>query len=536
VNYVKFLSWLGIKKKSIHKSNKKNGQFYTNASQQGINDLPAKLEQTIENIQSECGNSPDIIIHRFAIGKKSQIPAAIIYTDGLVNNSNIQNFLKLLLINYPEQGKQSPIFKIKEQLINIGEVKELINQTNLINELLRGSTIVLVDGYRTAIGASTKGWEARGVSEPENELVLRGPREGFTENLRTNTALIRRKIPNSKLRLEQTQIGKLTETNIAVLYIEGIANPKIVEEVRRRLAKIDIDSVLESGYIEEFIGDEPWSLFPTVYNSERPDVISSELLQGRVAIIVDGTPFVLAVPATFAMFFQAADDYYIRSYMSSLLRILRASTFLISMTLPALYVAITTFHPELLPTTLLVGLAAQREGVPFPAFVEAMLMELTFEVLREAGVRMPRAVGQAVSIVGALVLGTSAVDAGIVSAAMVIVVSMTAIASFTTPSINLAIPARIIRFGLLILGASFGLFGILFGLMVIAIHLVSLRSFGIPYLSGIAPLFIKDQKDLFIRVPWFWMKNRPELLNQTDMVREHSQVPKPPHANKRRRK
>ncbi len=340
--------------------------------------------------------------------------------------------------------------------------------------------------------------------------------------------MIRRKIPSSKLRLEQTRIGTLTETNVAIMYINGIANPDIVEEVRRRLKKITIDSILESGYIEEFIQDEPWSIFPTVYNSERPDIVAAELLEGKIAILVDGTPFVLIVPVTITMFFQAADDYYIRSIMSSFLRLLRISTFLVSMLLPSLFVAVTTFHQELLPTTLLISIAAQREGVPFPAFVEALLMEITFEILREAGLRMPRAVGQAVSIVGALVLGTAAVEAGIVSAVMVIIVSMTAIAGFTAPSTDLAIAARIIRFGLLMLSASFGLFGMLFGLMAIVIHIIGIRSFGIPYLKGIAPFNLSDQKDIFARAPWFMMFARPRLFSQANEIREETNIPQPP--------
>ncbi|MFT9486398.1 MAG: spore germination protein [Tepidibacillus sp.] len=524
--------WRWIKK--LHRNPKTSKPDANTQTQSSIQPIPSHLEKAIQEITTDLGNSPDIIVRRFILGKEKGVSAALIYTDGLVSNGDINDFLKTLFTQYPSgQISLSPINFIKEQLLNIGDVKIAQDKTQIINEILRGSTAILIDRENKTLIASTKGWENRGVTEPDNQVVLRGPREGFTENIRTNTALIRRKIPSSKLRLEQMRLGTITETSIAIMYIQGNANPEIVEEVRRRLIKIKIDGVLESGYIEEFIQDAPWSVFPTVYNTERPDIVAAQLLEGKIAILVDGTPFVLIVPVTIAMLFQSADDYYMRSGMASFLRFLRIITFLISMTLPSLYVAITTFHQELLPTTLLVSLAAQREGIPFPAFIEAVLMELTFEVLREAGVRMPRAVGQAVSIVGALVLGTAAVEAGIVSAAMVIIVSMTAIAGFTTPVVDIAIAARLIRFGLLILSASFGLFGILFGLMVIVIHLVGLRSFGIPYLNGIAPFNLSDQKDIFARIPWFMMLTRPRLFSQANEVREDTEIPKPPKGHQR---
>jgi spore germination protein KA len=277
---------------------------------------------------------------------------------------------------------------------------------------------------------------------------------------------------------------------------------------------------LESGYIEELIQDETYTPFPTVYNTERPDVIAAGLLEGRVAILIDGTPFVLLVPALFGQFNQAAEDYYQRADIGTLLRLLRYLSFFIALLGPSLYIAITTFHQEMIPTPLLISLAAQREGVPFPAFIEALVMELTFEILREAGVRLPRAVGQAVSIVGALVIGQAAVEAGIISAAMVIVVSVTAIASFVFPSYNMAISVRILRFGLMGLAASFGLFGITLGLIAIVLHLCSLRSFGIPYMSPFAPFILADQKDMLFKVPLWGMFSRPRLISQKNVIRE----------------
>jgi spore germination protein KA len=315
------------------------------------------------------------------------------------------------------------------------------------------------------------------------------------------------------------------------VYIKEVANDKIVEEVHKRLDNIDIDGILESGYIEELIQDETFTPFPTMINTERPDIVAAGLLEGRIAILVDGTPFALLLPALFVHFFQASEDYYQRFDIGTLLRMLRYLSFFLTLLVPSVYVAATTFHQEMLPTPLLISLAAQREGVPFPAVVEAMMMEVTFEILREAGVRMPRAVGQAISIVGALVLGEAAVQAGIVSPVMVIVVSITAISSFVSPTFNMAIATRIIRFIFMLLAATFGLYGIAVGLLAMALHLCSLRSFGIPYMSPMAPLIAADQRDTIIRFPHWAFFKRPRLINQKDMTRQQRLIkakPKPP--------
>lgn len=368
----------------------------------------------------------------------------------------------------------------------------------------------------------------RGLEEPSSQTVVRGPKEGFTETLRINTSLIRRRIKNTNLWIETLSVGEKTQTDVALLYIKGIANDKIIQEVRNRMNKINIDAILESGYIEELIQDESYTIFPTIHNTERPDAACGSLLEGRIIIMVDGTPFVLIVPALFIEFFQSSEDYYQRADISTLLRLLRFLCLFLALLTPSAYIAVTTFHQEMLPTRLLISLAAQREGVPFPAIVEAIMMEITFEILREAGVRMPRAVGPAISIVGALVLGQAAVEAGVVSATMVIIVSLTAIASFVSPTFNMGIAIRILRFVFMILAATFGLFGIIIGLIIMVAHLASLRSFGVPYLSPMAPFIAGDQKDAILRIPLWGMLSRPRLISQKDIKRENSSSPKPP--------
>ena len=306
---------------------------------------------------------------------------------------------------------------------------------------------------------------------------------------------------------------------MVITYIEGIAPDSVLDEVRQRVKRIQIDGVLESAFIEEFIEDQPFSPFPQIQNTERPDAVCASLLEGKVAILVDNTPFVLIVPMTFWTGLQAAEDYYERSIYTTFVRWIRLILINISLFLPSLYVAITTFHPKLIPTNLLISIAAAREGIPFPAVIEALMMEFLFEGLREAGVRLPKPVGSAVSIVGALVIGQAAVQAGIISAPLVIVVATTGIASFAFPRYNLGTAYRMLRFPMLLLAGMLGLYGVAISTLAILIHLTNIRSFGIPYLSPVAPQTPRDLKDVFLRTPRWNMTHRPIMVSGEEKVR-----------------
>ncbi|WP_419873672.1 spore germination protein [Candidatus Pristimantibacillus sp. PTI5] len=523
-----------MKLKRNFNSSGQSGQ-QQNKAQAEPEPLYASLDENIRKIKMDLGNSTDIIIREIRSGKDKRTKVAVLYTDGLADKQVITDFFMDSLM---QDSQIEPIEQISENdnrmeslkgmALQIGDNKEITDFSSLYNSILSGDTVILLDGCLQGISASTQGWKSRGISEPVAQSVVRGPQEGFTETLRTNTAMIRRKIKDQNLWLETKQIGSVTKTDVAIMYIKGIVNDKIVEEVHKRLDKINIDGILEGGYIEELIQDEPYSPFPTINNTERPDVAAAELLEGRIAILVDGTPFVLIVPTLFISFFQTAEDYYLRADISTLLRIIRFICLFIAMVGPAIYIAITTFHQELLPTQLLISLAAQREGVPFPAFIEALIMEVTFEILREAGLRMPRPIGQAVSIVGTLVIGQAAVEAGIVSASMVIVVSITAISSFVITGYSMAISIRMIRFIIMGLAASFGIFGIVVALIALVLHLCSLRSFGIPYMSPFAPLVLSDLKDTIFRLPHWAMSSRPRLINQKNVIREQMSPPTKP--------
>jgi spore germination protein KA len=455
--------------------------------------LFSSLEDNVKQIKEAMGNSEDVLIREIQFGENQQLRAAFCLTEGLIDGNAYQNFvLEPLMVAIKQQDWEKYDFHsegwmqlIKQSILPAGGILEVDNFEDLYTFMLSGEVIFLLHGVKRAWRICLKGWKDRGVTEAEG--VVRGPRERFNETQRTNSALIRRKINDNRLWLEGQYIGSVTKTPVSLMYMKGIVNESVLEEVRTRLDKIEIDGILESGYIEELIQDEPYSPFPTIFNTERPDVVAAGLLEGRVAILVDGTPFVLIVPALFNQFYQAAEDYYERSLIASLIRMLRYICLAICLLAPAVYIAVTTFHQEMVPTPLLINLMVQREGVPFPAFLEAFLMELVLEILREAGVRLPKAVGQTISFVGELVIGQAAVEAGIVSAGMVIVVAITAIASFVIPAYNMSISLRILRFILMILAASFGLYGVMLGMIAIVLHLSSIRSFGIPYMSPFGP-------------------------------------------------
>lgn len=500
-----------------------------------INSLSDKLGQNKELIMNKLGNSTDIIVREFKIDTNLGKSAAIFYTDGLTDTVAVQKLvMESLLFEFEnvkknnQEHRASLLEQLKSLVLTVGELKEISDLDKLLVSLLSGNVILLLDGYATGFEIGLKEWEGRGVTESSNESVIRGPKESFTENIRTNSALIRRKIKDPNLWMESRVIGRVTKTDVAIMYLEGIVDQALLKEVRSRLDRIDIDSILESGYIEELIQDEALTPFPTLYNSERPDVVAAGILEGRVAILVDGTPFVLLAPALFVQLFQAAEDYYGRGGISSALRLLRYFCFLIAFLAPSFYIAITTFHQEMIPPELLFSLLAQREQIPFPAAFEVVLMEIAFEILREASIRMPKAVGSAISIVGTLVIGQAAVEAGLVSAALIIVVSTTAIASFVFPTNDLSIATRLLRFPLIFLAASFGLFGIMIGVILLILHLCHLHSFGVPYMSSMAPFRKNEQKDTLVRLPFWFMHTRPKLLRQNNLIRNETPKPRPP--------
>lgn len=476
--------------------------------------LTASLSDNLTLLDQILSDCSDINYRKCRLGAVPSIQAAVVTADGLVDQQFVHtDILKPLMqdtnLRHPDTAEpRFALSLIRDSLLHVEEISELSSVSAIVDCILTGNTVILLDGIPAAVVACTRGAEMRQVSEPITESVVRGPRQGFTENIRTNTALIRKIVKTPSLKMKSVTVGRLTKTELTVAYIQGVADGNIVDEVLRRLQSIEVDSILESGYVEELIEDNPLSPFPQLAHTERPDKAAAELLEGKVIILVDGTPFILIAPVVFIQFLQSSEDYYERYYISFAIRAVRYLFFAIALLLPSLYIAATTYHQEMLPTPLLISIAGAREGVPFPAFIEALMMEITFEALREAGVRLPKPVGSAISIVGALVIGESAVQAGIVSSAMVIVVAITAIASFTIPAFNIAITVRLLRFPMMVLGAVLGFYGIMLGLIAVLIHMCSLQSFGTPYFAPVAPFEWRGMKDTIFRAPW-WIMGKP---------------------------
>ncbi len=487
------------------------------------------LIDNLNSIKDMTSNSSDIIIREFSFGKNRKISAALIFVEGLtdlkiINTSIIEPLMykASFLDSHVGIGKNS-MHDIRNSILSVSDARETKVLDEVIEGFLAGNAVLLISGSDSALIISCKGWEKRGISEPATESVVRGPRESFIESLRTNTAMIRRKIKNPNLIIETLKLGKRTGTTVNLVFIKGIANAELIKNVKERLNDINTDSILESGYIDQYIEDAPFCIFSTIGYTEKPDVVAAKLLEGRVAILVDGTPFVLTAPLLFIEAFQSSEDYYSRPYFASMLRIVRYLAFLTTILVPALYVSITTYHHEIIPTPLLLTMAKAREGVPFPEVAESLIMLLVFEILREAGVRLPQPVGQAMSIVGALVMGEAAVSAGFIGAPMIIVIAITAVSSFAVP--NQSDAAAMLRIIFLILASIMGNFGITMGILGTLVHLSSLKSFGFPYLSPIVPFQAEGLKDTLVRAPLWFMQRRPNGMALNDKKRRDLTIP-----------
>ncbi|WP_229106879.1 spore germination protein [Paenibacillus sp. 1001270B_150601_E10] len=479
--------------------------------------LVKKLDTNLQMIKKKLGGSSDIV---YRVLEHDKCMIGIVYIDGLVDYKIINDSIIKSLMDYPYIRKEDSnlpyhlFHSIKNYGLATGNVNTNSKLQDVIQGILEGNTIIMVNGFAHALVTNTQGGDKRAVTEPSSQGTVRGPKDSFTESITTNLTLVRRRIKSEELLFEQCKLGTHTKTDIRIAYMRNIANEKVVQDITRKLQEIEIDGVLESGYLEEYLNDNRYSPFPVMYNTERPDTVAGCLLEGRIAIFVDGTPHVLIAPVSFFSFIQSPEDYYQRFDIATALRIVRLVSFFLSILTPALYVAVSTFHHAMIPTPLIISFASQSENVPFPTVVQALILLAALEILFEAGIRLPKVVGSAISIVGALVMGEAAARAGFVSAPMVIIVSVTAIATFAIPSFNLAIVARLLRFFFLLLGASFGFFGILLGLFCLVAHMGHLQSFGYPYLASYAPNVPEDHKDVIFRFPLRKFRTRPSGITQ----------------------
>jgi spore germination protein KA len=504
--------------------NRKKPQKNPNLTTRRTPGTPEKLTGCLESdlmiVRSCLGDSDDIEIRHLHIFNEFQ--GVIIYYTTLVDTLSIYRDIHKPLMYKPRhlEDKSIHLDNLMDTLMNetlyISETARVSDGADILDAITEGSTVLLIDGIPGGLVLDTRQIEKRGIEQPQTEHSIRGPKDGFIEVLDSNISLLRARIKVGDFRIKIVRIGKRTKTRVALCYIESIANPKLLKEAEKRLSKIDIDGILDSGYIEQFIEDHPYSPFPQVQNTERPDKATASILEGRVIIMVDGSPFSLIIPAVFNQFYQVTDDYSERFIMGSLVRFIRLLAIVFSLIFPALYVSIISFNPEMIPTDFAVAVAGGRAGVPFPAVVEVLLIEVSMEVLREATLRLPQQIGGALSIVGVLVVGEAAVGAGFASPITVVVIALTTIGSFATPAYNAAISIRMLRFPLLIAGGMFGLYGLMIGLIIIMNHLLFLDSFGVPYMNPVTPVSKQGLKDSLIRGPLWSFKKRPSHLHTLD--------------------
>ncbi|AWZ49331.1 spore germination protein [Clostridiaceae bacterium 14S0207] len=474
-----------------------------------------KADENLNYLKKLLQGNSDIVFREYFIQNKK---AVLVYIDGMADKLLLDKYVIEPMMQCLKEIKNAR--ELKDRIIEVSDIKEVDKMAQGVQSMLSGDTLMFVDGLKVAYVIATRSWPARGVSEPSGETVIRGAREGFVETIRFNTALIRRRVRDTRLKIEAKTVGVRSKTDMAIIYIEDIVNKEALKELQTRMKDINIDAVLDSAYISEYIEDNKYSPFPQIQSTERPDVVAAAIYEGRIAILVDNSPFAIIIPATMANMFQSPDDYYQRWMEGSVLRMLRFISIFITLLLPALYIAVTSFQTSIIPTKLAYSIAASREGVPFPAFMEVIIMEISLSLLIEAIARLPKPIGATIGIVGGLIIGQAAVGAGIVSPIMIIIVGLTAITTFITPNYEITSAFRFIRFFLIILSSIFGLYGIMLGLILVLIHLIKLKSFSIPYLAPLVSPNFKDFKDLFLRLPIKFLKERPEYMHTKDKIRQ----------------
>ncbi|GFZ31998.1 spore germination protein KA [Clostridium zeae] len=493
--------------------------------------VATQLDNNINFIKGKLGGSGDVMYREFTIPMFGDKNALAVYIDGLVGAKEIDDILLRPLMSRKNENINPQENNALDQLISKGIISKSVTTSKdfekLLDGLLAGDTIVFIDTIDQGMIISTRGFQMRSIAEPSNEASIRGAKDSFIESIRANTALIRRRIRDYDLRFDSLKIGKRTKTDIALAYIDSIVNKDVLKELNDRLNRIDIDAVLDSAYIEEMIEDSSFSLFPQIEVTERPDKACASILEGKIIIIVDNSPFVLILPVVFWQFFQASDDYYERFQIATFLRWLRVFALIMSMTLSSIYVMLVSFHQEMLPTPLALNIASSREGVPFPSILEALFMEFMFELMREAGLRMPKPIGQAVGIVGALVIGEAAVNAGLVGPLLVIMVAGSAISSFAIPAYSASYSLRLTRFLILICTGIFGILGFLGSGIFITLHLLSLRSFGVQFLGTLDPVVSRGRRDMLFKAPLWAMKKRSSVYGAKESYRQSAEGNKP---------
>ncbi|EJO5346644.1 spore germination protein [Clostridium botulinum] len=477
------------------------------------------LQDRIDSIKNLIGEKNNLIIKNFIISKESTIEAALLYINALANSETIdRDILKPLM------------FHVHEDLSNTNNLEETLckkyislSNTTLeedvikaIFHLKRGKTVLILDGCTKFIILDTSGGEYRNISDPINETSLRSSREGFVEKLETNVSILRRRIKDNNLAEESLVIGRRNQTDIVLMYIDNIADKELVQNIKSRLSLIDVDGFVGSGMLEQFIEYNPYSIFPQAFFTERPDVVEANLLEGKVAIICDGTPFVVTTPAVFFEFFQAIEDYTQRTIPSSVTRLLRYFAAFIVITLPAIYITLIKFNSALIPFKFLGAIIESRKGIALTPFMSILSMNIIVDFLREGGLRLPFKIGQTLSVVGGIIIGDAAIRAKIVSSTTLLVVGTSTVATFLIPNYEMAISIRLLSYPMLFLGNFLGMFGITIGWFFLIAYLCTLESYGISYFK----IYKSDLKDILVRAPVYKMNKRPKVIPNSNPTRQ----------------
>ena len=461
--------------------------------------LSASLADNLTLLRERFGISADLVIREVRV---AGYDAALISIEGMVDRHMMANAVILPLMRMQEgyPDAKTLMREIRENVLGFVDLLEAKTAEELIELIISGFAAILIDGIGTASLGGLQAFMIRGVSEPSTEVSVRGSREGFTEAIRVNVSMVRRRLKTPQLTFEMTSVGTESRTAVCLCYMRDRVSQRLLRDVRRRLRHCTLDMVLDSGYIQPFLEGKRRSVFTGVDTTERPDTLCGKIAEGRIGVLVDGTPFALVTPYLFSEHFQSMDDYTQHPLYASFIRMIKYVSFFVSLLLPGLYVAVGTHHPEMLPSVFLLSFINSDRSTPFSLTVEALLIHFVFEIMREAGLRFPKSVGHAVSIVGALVIGESAVRAGLVSAPMVIVVALTSISAFVIPSLYGSIAT--LRFVFIVLGGTFGIYGVALGTLLLVISVCSLNIRGIPITAPISPFSLKAMRDVFIRSDW----------------------------------
>lgn len=483
--------------------------------------VSANLRENEKYLRSRLENCSDILIRPMRLGDKHKVDCLMVYIEVAVSNMMLDDSALGKMINHFWEISPEDIQEfVRHNSLGIADVKKLENLDESIDAMLAGNAVFFIDGYDKAMKISSKGYPSTGVMEAESEKVLRGSREGFSDSVKSNSALIRKRLRDTRLKVEEYKIGVRSHTLTQVLYMDDLVHEGLLEEVKERLEEFQIDGILDSGMLEQLTEDVWYSPFPQYQTTERPDRAVQEILKGKVVILCDNSPEALILPGNFSSFMESSEDWYHRFEMASFLRILRYLAVIMATVLPGLYLAVIRFHTQILPSALILSFAEAREGVPFSSVVELIFLELAFELIREAGVRVPGSLGNAIGIVGGLVIGQAAVEANLVSPIVVMIVALTALGSMTVPNEEFAAAFRLVKYGFLILGGYLGIYGIVLGVYLVIGHLAGLISFGIPYL---VPFIKKEQKgskgDGVLRVPLRKRVLRPFYAREEQKIR-----------------